>query len=86
MIQLNPSIPVLTPKGAAEAIGWIDYGREHNLIWIVLLDENGQCWQFENPQIRAFPNWSLGRMIGVRPSEVLEQLKEKNKEWSNTNI
>jgi hypothetical protein len=32
MFQLNPSIPVVTPDGKGEAMGWIDYGKEDNLL------------------------------------------------------
>lgn len=35
MLQLNPPIPVATPKGAGYAMGWIDYFQEHDLLWIV---------------------------------------------------
>ena len=60
-LQLNPTIPVETPKGRGEAVGWIDYGPEHHLMWIVFLDAGGQCWTFENPQIRGCANPTMGR-------------------------
>lgn len=59
--QLNPTIPVFTPKGKAEAVLIIDYGPEHHLYWTVFLDDGGECWIFENPQIRGCINESLGR-------------------------
>jgi hypothetical protein len=34
MFQLNPSIPVVTADGKGEAIGWIDYGKDDELLWI----------------------------------------------------
>lgn len=61
IIQLNPSIPVKTPRGPGEAIGWIDYSKEDDLMWIVFLDANGECWIFPNKEIRAFENYSIGR-------------------------
>lgn len=63
MIQLNPSIPVIvTSKDNAKgtAIGWIDYSEEHNVMWIVAL-ENGEVWCVPNYEIRMQKNWSLGR-------------------------
>ena len=51
-----------TPKGNGEAIGVIDYGPEHNLYFVVFLDEGGECWVFENPQVRGCVNPSLGRV------------------------
>lgn len=62
MLQLNPSIPVFIPKINMKgyAIGWIDYSQEHNLIWIVALD-NGEIWLYENHEVRIQKNISLGR-------------------------
>jgi hypothetical protein len=70
MLQLNPSIPVyVVNKGAGEAIGWIDYGKEDHLIWIVTLDANGEVWCAPNPEIRFEPNYSIGRRYKVEKKE-----------------
>lgn len=61
MIQLNPSIPVETPKGNGQAVVLIDYSSEHDLYWVVFLDDSRQCWTFGNRDIRAQPNITLGR-------------------------
>jgi len=61
ILQLNPSIPVNTPKGVGEAILIIDYGKEDDILWTVFLDETGQCWTFNNKEIRAIKNVSIGR-------------------------
>jgi hypothetical protein len=61
MLQLNPSIPVDTPKGKGQAVFLIDYSPEHDLYWVVFLDENRQCWTFSNSDIRAQDNFTLGR-------------------------
>jgi len=60
MIQLNPPIPVKTPKGDGYAQVLIDYGPEHNLMWVVFQD-NGECWTWQNYEIRAHKNITLGR-------------------------
>ena len=40
--QLNPAIPVtVIGKGDGYAIAVIDYGQEHNLIWVTALNELG---------------------------------------------
>jgi hypothetical protein len=39
--QLNPSIPMDTPKGSGLALAVIDYGLEHNLLWVVAIDATG---------------------------------------------
>lgn len=63
ILQLNPQIPVITPKGPAQAIGWLDYSEEHDLKWICFIDSTGECWTFRNSQIRAFENQTMGRVI-----------------------
>ena len=61
MLQLNPPIPVDTPKGSALAMLLIDYGPELDLMWVTFIDETGECWTWPNPKIRAQKNVSLGR-------------------------
>lgn len=59
--QLNPTIPLETPKGRGFAHFLIDYSQEHDLLWVVFLDSNGECWTFKNSEIRIQKNLSLGR-------------------------
>ena len=59
--QLNPPLPLITPRGKGLAHFVIDYGPEHHLMWTVFLDENGECWTFANPRIRATNNTTMGR-------------------------
>ena len=61
ILQLNPPIPVETPKGPGMAHLVIDYGVEHNLFWVVFIDATGECWTYTNPKIRAQKNITLGR-------------------------
>jgi hypothetical protein len=60
--QLNPPIPLSTPKGDGLAWFLIDYGAEHNLMWVVAIDETGEIWTFENPKVRAQKNITMGRI------------------------
>ena len=69
MIQLNPPMPLLTPKGEALCHFLIDEGVEHNLMWVCFLNENGQCWTFQNPEIRASKNITMHRYF-VDPVDV----------------
>jgi hypothetical protein len=49
--QLNPAMPVTVEgKGAGYALAVIDYGQEHNLIWVVALDDSGEIWCSPNPK------------------------------------
>jgi hypothetical protein len=60
--QLNPALPLhVLEKGDGHAIGLIDYGQEHDLIWVTVLNSNGEVWCAPNPKIRFARNWSIGR-------------------------
>ncbi len=60
--QLNPPIPVTVEgKGSGFAIAVIDYGQEHNLIWVTALDESGEIWCAPNPRVRLKTNWTMNR-------------------------
>jgi hypothetical protein len=59
--QLNPTLPLETPKGKGFAHFLIDYSQEHDLLWVVFLNENGECWTFKNSEIRIQKNFSIGR-------------------------
>lgn len=62
IIQLNPPLPLMTPKGEGIAHFLIDYSLEDNLYWVVFITETGECWTFANPKIRAAKNISYGRL------------------------
>jgi hypothetical protein len=64
IVQLNPPLPLNTPKGSAYAHFMIDYGIEENLFWVCFLDENGECWTFKNQDIRMQKNITIGRNYG----------------------
>lgn len=59
--QLNPPLPVQTPKGKALAHLVIDYGPEHDLLW-VCFQADGECWTWPNGAIRADVNITFGRI------------------------
>jgi len=60
MLRLDPPLPVVTPKGKGPAHVLIDYGAEHNLMWVVFQD-TGECWTWRNQDIRAETNITFGR-------------------------
>lgn len=60
--QLDPPLPLVTPKGSGWAHLVIDYGQEHDLLWVVFLNDGGQCWTFRNPDVRMEPNVTMGRV------------------------
>jgi hypothetical protein len=63
IIQLNPPIPLATPKGNGLAWFLIDYGAEHHLMWTVAIDATGEIWAFSNPEVRAQKNITMGRIV-----------------------
>ncbi len=67
ILQLNPSIPVETPKGKGQAVMIIDYSTEHDLYWVVFDDLTHQCWTFNNKDIRAQTNITFNRMPAEKP-------------------
>jgi hypothetical protein len=74
MLQLDPPIPVVTADGEGEAIGWMDYSKDDDLMWIVFLKKNGECWIYPNAKVRAVPNITFNRMPGVATSDLVESL------------
>lgn len=62
IIQLDPPLPLETPKGSSLCHFLIDDGIEHNLMWVCFLDDNGQSWTFQTPEIRASKNITWGRI------------------------
>lgn len=60
ILQLDPPLPMSTPKGTGVAHVLIDYGLEFNLMWVVFLDDSGEIWAFDNTEVRAMPNTSYG--------------------------
>lgn len=60
--QLDPTIPVhVLEKGDGFALAVIDYGQEHNLIWVTAITETGEIWCAPNPMVRMDTNWTMGR-------------------------
>lgn len=59
--QLNPTIPLETPKGKGFAYFVLDYSQDHDLLWVVFLNKSGECWTFKNSEIRIQSNFTLGR-------------------------
>ncbi len=60
IIQLSPALPLATAKGPGFAHFLIDYGQEHDLIWVVFLKENGQCWCLSNKDVRMEQHFTMG--------------------------
>lgn len=69
MLQLDPPIPMTTPKGEGFAHILLDYGPESDLYWTVLITETGEIWTYANRHVRAAKNITLGRTHPALPGE-----------------
>lgn len=58
------------PTGKAAAIGIIDRGIDHHLIWVCFLDSDRSCWSVENIHIRARVNLTWGRNLNFNLSSL----------------
>ncbi len=70
LLQLNPYLPLDTPKGSAQAFLIIDYGPDFHLLFTCIQDDTGEIWTWANPDIRGVKNISLGRRIKSNPVPV----------------
>ncbi len=61
ILQLDPPIPLTTPRGKALSHFVIDYGMESHLYWVCFIDDSGECWVYANTEIRALKNITIGR-------------------------
>jgi len=68
MLQLKPSVWLSTPKGVGLCHFVIDYGEEHDLLWVVADDATGEIWTWPNTKVRFIPNVSLDATRGKMTS------------------
>lgn len=62
LTQLDPPRPLhVLGRGDGMALAVIDYGPEHNLLWVTAIDGSGEIWCAPNSEVRMQANWSLGR-------------------------
>jgi hypothetical protein len=61
MLQLNPPIPVVTEKGDGWAYFLKEESMDHHVVWGVVLDDGGEIWWIENPQVKVGHNYTYGR-------------------------
>ena len=61
ILQLDPPIPLQTPKGPGIAVIFRDRGIDFEDEWTVFLD-NQEIWNFRNSQVRAVENYTFARM------------------------
>lgn len=76
--QLDPPVPLhVLGKGDGYALAVIDYGQEHNLIWVTAIDETGEIWCAPNPEVRMQANWTMGRQRSLSVKASKESLRQQ---------
>lgn len=60
LTQLQTPLPLQTPKGKAWAVAIIDYGPHWDLLWVTFVHATGECWTFDNKDIRQEENFTFG--------------------------
>lgn len=68
MLQLNPEIWVMTPKGEGLAFLVTDYGLDHNKVFSVLL-QGGDVLDFDLKDVRRCENATYGLINQPKPPE-----------------
>lgn len=68
MLQLNPEIWMMTPKGEGLAFLCTDYGCDHNKVFSVLL-QNGDILDFDMKDCRRCENATYGLTKMPQPPE-----------------
>jgi hypothetical protein len=61
--QLNPPIPMCCPQGNGYAIAVIDYSQEHDLLWVIAINDTGEIWTNPNSVVRMLKNISIERFV-----------------------
>jgi hypothetical protein len=60
MMQLDPPLPVDTPRGPAYAHLVIDYSQEHYVLFVCFLCDTGECWVLPNRDVKLQQNLTMG--------------------------
>lgn len=68
ILQLNPALPLDTPKGLGDAHLVIDYGSKSPILYVVFLRESGECWVFDNRVVKLEKNITGGVRVAEQTS------------------
>lgn len=77
IVQLNPQLPIVCPKGEGYAIALIDYSQDHDLLWVIAINETGEIWTYPNPEVRAVKNISMGRFADYSDTMPHQHIMDK---------
>lgn len=61
--ELQQHLWLDTPRGQALAKFLVDHGIDGDNEWICILNETGEIWSFDNSDVRAAKNITIGRRV-----------------------
>lgn len=61
LVRLDPPIPMTTPKGDAKALIYVDRGVDNFGEWICFVLASGECWTFQDRDVRLWTCETEGR-------------------------
>lgn len=59
--ESTQSLEVQTPKGLGRVWLITDYGAQTEKLFLVIMNETGELWEFRNKDIKATSNLTMGR-------------------------
>jgi hypothetical protein len=72
-LQLNPTIPLDTEKGKADAFFVFDYSEQHKVMFGVFLRATGEFWVVPQDKVRLETNWTSGVRMNEKPIEAVRE-------------
>jgi hypothetical protein len=60
ILQLNPPLPMDTPKGLADAHLVVDYGSEGHVLFVTFVRHSGECWTWQAKDVQLEKNVTGG--------------------------
>lgn len=57
--ELRQPWPMTCPRGKGLCVAVIDYGPEHDLMYVIAMNDTGEMWTYSNPDVRMRPNETL---------------------------
>lgn len=65
ILQLNPPLPLISPKGKCLAHFLIDYGIENDIYFVCFQNDTSECWTWSNKFIKIEDNVTYGRQTSL---------------------
>lgn len=83
--RIDPPLWLRTPRGDALAYFLIDYGIDHDLQWVCFQHDTGECWTYDNSEIRLIENQTMRRSyVNIpSPSDVAQRFANKSGRCGN---